>query len=501
MPLHQRSISNRIKALDMYRKIPTDLTTPTVLGGSCSLISIGLLFVLVIWELQAFFKTKYTFSIEVDHSEDAIIQLNLNLTLPGLSCEYATVDLENVLGEKKHDIRDRTLHKFDLEGNWEGQAGQKWGDNEFTYDVDEGSTDLDHYGNKRYALELTHENFDKALHESEVLVVDFHAPWCGHCQRLSPIYEHAAHIVQEKRPNRARERRGKLDKHGRHSVALATFDCTIPDHVPTCRKFHIQGFPTILVFRQSQGEQSEIGQHESYHGIRKAETIADWALKVYDDVQSNDEALKDGLGPDADGDEIPDSKVRTRGCKIEGFLMMQKVPTRVIIRPHSNHHALNTSLISVDHKINHLSFGRRDPDTLLSGLDIDELPGAYDRSKAKAKKMSSAEQDEVGFISPGGIWTHEHYLKVVSTTLVHRFGLRQTGYEYTINSVVYKSPIPEIVIGFDLSPMKVYVKEEPRNWIEGIVGIMALIGGVFTCSTLFESMFEKAVDELAKKLD
>lgn len=40
---------------------------------------------------------------------------------------------------------------------------------------------------------LTSENFDPVvLDESKYVLVDFYAPWCGHCKNLAPIYEQVA---------------------------------------------------------------------------------------------------------------------------------------------------------------------------------------------------------------------------------------------------------------------------------------------------------------------
>lgn len=35
-------------------------------------------------------------------------------------------------------------------------------------------------------VELDEGNFEAALAAVDFLFVDFHAPWCGHCKRLSP---------------------------------------------------------------------------------------------------------------------------------------------------------------------------------------------------------------------------------------------------------------------------------------------------------------------------
>ncbi|KAJ8950327.1 hypothetical protein NQ318_021187 [Aromia moschata] len=54
------------------------------------------------------------------------------------------------------------------------------------------------YPSSGNVIELTPNNFDKlVINSNEVWVVEFFAPWCGHCQQLVPEYTKAANALKE----------------------------------------------------------------------------------------------------------------------------------------------------------------------------------------------------------------------------------------------------------------------------------------------------------------
>ena len=107
-------------------------------------------------------------------------------------------------------------------------------------------------GAKGDVVELTDSNFKKlVLQSDDMWLVEFFAPWCGHCKNLEPHWKKAAS-----------ELKGK--------VKLGAVDATV--HQALAQQYGIQGYPTIKYF--PAGAKSG---PEEYDGGRTADDIIAWA--------------------------------------------------------------------------------------------------------------------------------------------------------------------------------------------------------------------------------
>ncbi|XP_035659464.1 protein disulfide-isomerase A6-like isoform X2 [Branchiostoma floridae] len=112
-------------------------------------------------------------------------------------------------------------------------------------------------GNKDDVIELTDSNFeDQVLNSDDLWLVEFFAPWCGHCKRLEPEWASAA-----------TELKGK--------VKLGALDATV--HTVMASRYQIQGFPTIKVFAAGKKD----GDATDYQGGRTASDIVAYALDAH----------------------------------------------------------------------------------------------------------------------------------------------------------------------------------------------------------------------------
>jgi protein disulfide-isomerase A1 len=102
-------------------------------------------------------------------------------------------------------------------------------------------------------LVLKTDDFDKALEEFPHILIEFYAPWCGHCKSLAPEYAKAA---------------GMLKAEG-SDIKLAKVDAT--EETTLAEKAAVRGYPTIKFYKNKKPV--------DYSAGRQASDIVNWLKK------------------------------------------------------------------------------------------------------------------------------------------------------------------------------------------------------------------------------
>jgi len=109
------------------------------------------------------------------------------------------------------------------------------------------------FANDGKVLELDNSNFDSVIANFDYVFVDFYAPWCGHCKRLSPELDKAAPVLAGLK------------------VPVVVAKVNVDKHVKFASRFKIDGYPTLKVFVH--------GIPTEYKGPRKAEVLVQFLTK------------------------------------------------------------------------------------------------------------------------------------------------------------------------------------------------------------------------------
>jgi protein disulfide-isomerase A1 len=109
------------------------------------------------------------------------------------------------------------------------------------------------YPEEEDVIVLKHHNFEEAIKKFEYLLVEFYAPWCGHCKKLAPEYAAAAKILKSVDP----------------AIPLAKVDAS--EHQELANKYQVQGYPTLKFFVK--------GEPVDFNGGRTTAEIVNWIKK------------------------------------------------------------------------------------------------------------------------------------------------------------------------------------------------------------------------------
>ncbi|KAK7757049.1 hypothetical protein SLS62_001065 [Diatrype stigma] len=150
-------------------------------------------------------------------------------------------------------------------------------------------------------LQVDAKSYDKLIAKSNYTsVVEFYAPWCGHCQNLKPAYEKAAKNLEG-------------------LAKVAAVNCDEDANKQLCGAMGVQGFPTLKTVRPGKNPGSK-PIVEDYNGPRSAKGIVD---AVVDKINNHVKRLTD-----KDADKFLEAEPE----KPKALLFTEKGTTSALLR-------------------------------------------------------------------------------------------------------------------------------------------------------------------------
>jgi protein disulfide-isomerase-like protein len=223
---------SKLRDFDFYRKIPKDLTESSTHGSVLSVCAAIFMLVLFVAELWAFLSTSITTNIVVDPNRDSLLQINFNITVLDMPCEYATIDVVDVLGTRNENV-SVNINKWQVDENGirRGYEGYNTQQRDLEHDTHHNLELL--HRNGIHAVPVDEKNFHPWLDKYEYVFANFYAPWCVWCQRLEPTWEaFAERMAIDEMP-----------------VSVIKIDCM--ENKNLCMDEKIQAFPTLRMFKHA----------------------------------------------------------------------------------------------------------------------------------------------------------------------------------------------------------------------------------------------------------
>lgn len=183
------------------------------------------------------------------------------------------------------------------------------------------------------------------------------------------------------------------------------------------------------------------------------------------------------------------------GCRVYGFVTVNKVAGNFHIAPGESsqggyQHIHSTSMVpddvNVTHTIHSLAFGAAFPG------QVNALDGHTEVDRTGAMRT-------------------QYFVSVVPTTYTYRGGraLASSQFSATTNSQKVNmaearqrgAGTPGLYVSYDMSPIAITYREYQRTFAHFLTGVCAIVGGIFTITSLFDKAVYRGIHSLKEKVD
>ncbi|CAM9748673.1 unnamed protein product [Chrysoparadoxa australica] len=446
-----------LSKLDLFSKLPKDLTESTAHGGFWSLCSAAMMLLLFNIEFFSYLSASTETSVVIDSGLDQHVRIHFNITMLDLPCEYATVTVWDVLGTNRYNVT-QDIHKWHLDEA--GVMRSYEGRNRAQKDIelfDQNHIDLAKlHENGVHAIPLDENTFETWLLEHPWTFVAFHAPWCVWCQRLMPTWEAFAEAVEDSK---------EVD------VTVVSVDCVKNPDI--CKNFRVQAFPTMRMFRYRTTVNPDFRDH------RTVPTLMEFA-KSHQTIDKKPELKAEAVAADPNYLQYP-------GCLLTGSLVVGTVPGNFHVEAVSNSHNFYASNTNLSHVVNHMHWGQ------VMGRRVKRRVDELEEVHRQFSPM-----DGWSYITQAPHEAPHHYLKVVGTEYDLNFKRPFKAYQVLeTNSMMNYgvNEVPEAKFTYDLSPMSVRVTRKAQRFYEFIVHVLAMVGGAVAVIGLADRLTNKVGDQ------
>jgi len=192
---------------------------------------------------------------------------------------------------------------------------------------------------------------------------------------------------------------------------------------------------------------------------------------------------------DAMGKHVVDVAINRKnaqggGCTISGRIFVAKVPGNIHLSAHGKSRLPDLML---EHTIHHLSFGDAEIIQTKKNRGVRGIFHPLDGTVQRSENENA---------------NYEYYIQVVPTLFQELSGTLLHSYQFTVNSNTWAvdhghAHMPAIFFRYELSPITVKFRQEKEGFIHFLVQVCAIVGGLFTVSSIIAAASTRIVDKMA----
>jgi len=438
-------ITSLVKKLDLFQRIDEGyLATPTVHGGTISLVTYICIGALAIFEFSEFMGPQITSTVVMDVNQDQSLLIWFDITMLDLPCKYVAVDVYDFFGMERQNVTKdiAKTRMFWVDGELKEGDAHMEKDLKIVNPTDvPREIELDKDGH--HALDIVGGDlaFVAELRSHNYTLISFYAPWSSLCKAFAPIYEKAAIEFDKLNfPNM--------------NAKFASLNCETDELI--CKAFAIKAYPTLLIFNRDNP------LVPYYSGERTVDALVEYLKSA---------VLKGATN-------LPKT-FHDQACRIEGTVLAPRVPGNFHLEARSITQDISPSMTNVSHIVNHLQFGERISPALEGKLPTKHqfLMHPLDGRVFLLQKIHTAPQ---------------HYIKVV--TVIYEYNDHQVqSYQLATQTRIAsfdELSIPEAKFSYELSPVSVKVSQNGKPLYSFLTSLFAIIGGTFTVVSLLDGAAE-----------